>query len=64
MEKHPAFDRHAEMAKRSNGWQLIEIEAPHLPFITHPEALAAVLLDLAAQGLSCLALRTAPDVPH
>jgi len=52
MDRHPAFDRHAEMAQRTDGWQLIEIEAPHLPFITHPDKLADVLLDLATGSMA------------
>jgi hypothetical protein len=45
---HPGFDRHAEHARESTGWQLVEMGTSHLPFLTDPEDLASVLLDLGA----------------
>jgi pimeloyl-ACP methyl ester carboxylesterase len=45
--KHPAFDRHLAMAGQTPGWRARAIETPHLPYVTHPAALADVLLDLA-----------------
>jgi pimeloyl-ACP methyl ester carboxylesterase len=45
--KHPAFDRHLAMARQTPGWRAHAIETPHLPYVTHPAALADVLLDLA-----------------
>ena len=45
--KHPAFDRHLAMARQTPGWRARAIETPHLPYVTHPAALADVLLDLA-----------------
>ncbi len=46
--KHPAFDRHLEMARQTPGWRARELKTPHLPYVTHPAELAEVLLDLAA----------------
>ena len=45
--KH-VFDRHAAMARQTLGWRCLELETPHLPYITHPAELAKVLLGLAA----------------
>lgn len=44
--KAPHFDRYAEAA-RAAGWQCRELDTPHLPYITHPRELAALLDDLA-----------------
>ena len=42
----PHFDRHADAA-RAAGWQCRQLHTPHLPYITHPRELAALLDDLA-----------------
>jgi pimeloyl-ACP methyl ester carboxylesterase len=42
------FDRHAAMARQTLGWRSLDLETPHLPYITHPAELARVLLGLAA----------------
>ncbi len=42
----PHFDRYAEDARRA-GWSSRELDTPHLPYITHPRELAALLLELA-----------------
>jgi hypothetical protein len=42
------FDRHAAMARQTPGWRYVELETPHLPYVSHPAELAKVLLDLAA----------------
>ncbi|HWM88263.1 MAG TPA: alpha/beta fold hydrolase [Kofleriaceae bacterium] len=44
---HPVFDRHAEDARRSDGWTSHDLAAPHLTYVTHPAELAALLLKLA-----------------
>ena len=44
---HPAFDRYADSARRTAGWRYREIAASHEPFVTHPQDLANVLLDIA-----------------
>jgi pimeloyl-ACP methyl ester carboxylesterase len=44
----PAFDRHAEMARRTEGWRYQELDAAHLPFVTMPRELAALLLEIAS----------------
>ena len=49
MGKHPAFDRHATMARQTPGWHYRELPTPHLPYISHPAELADLLLDLATQ---------------
>src|SRR5262249_4037073 len=43
----PALDDHASMAQHTPGWRYRELATPHLPYITHPEEVAEVLLDLA-----------------
>jgi len=48
MGTHPAFDRHARLAQESPGWRYRELDAPHLPYVTHPQALADILLEVAA----------------
>ena len=45
--RQPMFDRHAGMAQQTWGWRYVELPTPHLPYITHPAELAAVLLELA-----------------
>ena len=42
----PHFDRYAEDARRA-GWSCHELDTPHLPYITHPRELAALLVELA-----------------
>ncbi len=42
----PHFDRYAAAA-RAAGWQCRQLDTPHLPYITHPRELAALLDDLA-----------------
>ena len=44
---HPGFDRYAGAASGTAGWQLRKIPSSHLPFITHPGELAALLLEVA-----------------
>ena len=41
------FDRHAAEASSSPDWEVRELATPHLPQLTHPNELAALLLDLA-----------------
>jgi pimeloyl-ACP methyl ester carboxylesterase len=43
---HPTFDRHASMARETEGWQCHALAAPHLPFITHPRELAGLLHEI------------------
>ena len=45
---HPGFDRYAGAASEATGWQSHKIASSHLPYITHPSELAALLLQLAA----------------
>jgi pimeloyl-ACP methyl ester carboxylesterase len=44
---HPGFDRYAGAASGAAGWQLRKIASSHLPYITHPSQLAALLLEVA-----------------
>jgi pimeloyl-ACP methyl ester carboxylesterase len=44
---HAGFDRHAKMAQETPGWRYRELPAPHLAYVTHPEELAEVLIELA-----------------
>jgi pimeloyl-ACP methyl ester carboxylesterase len=44
---HPGFDRYAGAAGAAAGWQSRRITSSHLPFITHPTELAALLLEVA-----------------
>lgn len=43
---HPGFDRYAGAASAAAGWQSRRIASSHLPFITHPTELAALLLEV------------------
>jgi len=42
----PHFDQCASTAQSTTGWTYRELALPHLPFITHPDETAAVLLDV------------------
>ena len=44
-----AFDRHADMAQATSGWRYREMATPHLPYVTHPNELASILIELAGQ---------------
>jgi pimeloyl-ACP methyl ester carboxylesterase len=44
---HPGFDRFAGAASGAAGWRLRRIASSHLPYITHPNQLAALLLEVA-----------------
>ena len=44
---HPGFDRYAGAASEAAGWQSRKIASSHLPYITHPSELAALLLEVA-----------------
>ena len=44
---HVGFDRYAEAASESKGWQLRKVASSHLPYITHPSEVAALLLEVA-----------------
>ena len=44
----PAFDRFADLAKSTPGWQYRELDTAHEPFITHPQELADLLLEVSA----------------
>jgi len=43
---HPGFDRYARAASETTGWQSRSIASSHLPYITHPSELAALLLEV------------------
>ncbi|HET7368508.1 MAG TPA: alpha/beta fold hydrolase [Gaiella sp.] len=45
---HPGFDRHAAHAADSPAWDLHELEASHLPYVTSPAETTALLVALAA----------------
>jgi pimeloyl-ACP methyl ester carboxylesterase len=45
---HPGFDRCAQAARKDPRWRLLQLGSNHLPYITSPRELAAVLLKLAA----------------
>jgi pimeloyl-ACP methyl ester carboxylesterase len=44
---HPGLDRYAGAASEAAGWQSRRIASSHLPYITHPSELAALLLEVA-----------------
>jgi pimeloyl-ACP methyl ester carboxylesterase len=44
---HPGFDRHARHAESSPGWELREVPWSHLAYVTAPDDLTALLLNLA-----------------
>jgi len=48
--RQPApFDAFAEAARSSRAWRYEELDTPHLPFITHPDLVTALLLDTASR---------------
>jgi hypothetical protein len=47
---HPGFDRWAHHAGRAAGWRLCTLDASHLAYVTSPDAVAKVLLDLVETG--------------
>jgi hypothetical protein len=47
---HPGFDRWADHAGRAAGWRLRTLDASHLAYVTSPDAVAKVLLDLVETG--------------
>ena len=47
---HPGFDQHAAMARRTPNWRYRELATPHLPPVTHPQELTALLVNLADGG--------------
>ena len=48
----PAFDRFAEAAKSTPGWRYRELATAHEPFITHPDELAKMLLEIDADPVA------------
>jgi pimeloyl-ACP methyl ester carboxylesterase len=48
---HPAFDRFAGAAAASPGWRSRELDCGHLPYISCPEALAGLLLELVSEDV-------------
>ncbi|MGY1705202.1 alpha/beta fold hydrolase [Geodermatophilus sp. SYSU D00697] len=42
----PTFDRYAQQAREAPGWRYRELDCSHIPYVTCPDALAAVLLDV------------------
>jgi pimeloyl-ACP methyl ester carboxylesterase len=45
---HSGFDRFARQATETPGWRHRQLDCGHIPYVSHPEPLAAVLLDLVA----------------
>jgi pimeloyl-ACP methyl ester carboxylesterase len=41
------YDEYATSAQSSQAWDSYELDTPHLPYITHPQELSAILLDIA-----------------
>ena len=46
---NPIFDRYAQAAQQSSMWQYRELESSHEAFITAPEKLSDLLLEIAAR---------------
>lgn len=44
----PRFDGFADMARKTAGWRLRELDAAHEPFVTAPQELANMLLESAS----------------
>jgi len=40
-------------ARSSEAWDSYELDTPHLPYITHPQELNAILLDIAGLRPPC-----------
>jgi hypothetical protein len=47
---HPGFDRFAQLAEETPGWRRHDLDGGHLPYISCPHELAALLLELVGQG--------------
>lgn len=47
---HPGFDRWADDPGRTAGWRRCTLDASHLAYVTSPDAVAKVLLDLVETG--------------
>jgi hypothetical protein len=45
---NPSFDRYAATAQSSPAWDYQELATSHLPYITHPDELSTILLELAS----------------
>lgn len=45
---NPSFDRYAQTAGQNPSWHLLQLESGHLPYVTAPRELAAMLLEIAA----------------
>lgn len=43
-----SFDRYASHAQSSPGWDYYQLDSSHVPYITDPDALSAILLKLAS----------------
>jgi len=43
----PPFDAAAKMAQATPGWEYVELDLPHLPYITHADQVARTLADVA-----------------
>jgi pimeloyl-ACP methyl ester carboxylesterase len=49
---HPGFDRFAEAAQSKPSWSRRDMPAAHLPYITEPEELTALLVEIATRRRS------------
>jgi hypothetical protein len=47
---NPSMDRYAANARSAPGWDYRELATPHMPYITDPDELSALLLDLSTDG--------------
>jgi len=41
---NPIIDSSAALVKSLSGWKWVELPTPHLPMVTHPEELTALLI--------------------
>jgi pimeloyl-ACP methyl ester carboxylesterase len=46
----PPFDAAASRVRAAKGWRYLEIDVPHIAYISHPDEVAAALTDLVAIG--------------
>jgi hypothetical protein len=45
----PQFDAAAETARSDPAWRSVVIDTPHLPYVTHPDAVVTVLTDVVSR---------------
>jgi len=48
---YPGFDRFAQLGRETSGWRSRDLDGGHLPYVSCPHDLAALLLELTGRPL-------------